>query len=180
MNRRTGQGGISRLEVAVVMAVLLVAGIGIAAWTRTRPRPAAKTLQAMDQMNKMWRGSVAYYETDHFNATGQLLPRQFPGPAAALEGNTACGCLRGGCPGGSAIWTSDPVWKALNFSLPEAHDFMPAYEARGVGTNAQFTVSSRGDTNCNGVFAEFSRTGHVDSDGKVTGSWLPVVRNELE
>jgi hypothetical protein len=182
MNRRVATYGRSRMEVAVVLCVLAALGIGLSWWTRSRPkvRTSAKTLQAMDQMNKMWRGSLTYYETDHFDALGKLLPRQFPGPAAAVEGTAACGCIRGGCPGGSPVYESDPVWRALGFSLPNAHDFMPAYESSGVGTSARFTLYSRGDTNCNGVFAEFSRTGYVDGDGKVTGSWLPVIKNELE
>jgi hypothetical protein len=84
------------------------------------------------------------------------------------------------CPGGSTVWASDGVWQALNFSLPDPHNYLPGYSGSGTGSNAQFTAYAKGDLNCNGVFAEFSRQGKINSNGDVTGSYQPIVVNELE
>jgi hypothetical protein len=43
-----------------------------------------------------------------------------------------------------------------------------------------FTAFAKGDLNCNGVLAEFSRDGAVNSQGDVTGSRIPTVVHELE
>jgi hypothetical protein len=69
---------------------------------------------------------------------------------------------------------------ALNFSLPDAHNYMPGYTGSGTGTSANFTAYAKGELDCDSTLAEFSRQGNINSNGDVTGSYQPVVKNELE
>jgi len=78
------------------------------------------------------------------------------------------------------VWTTDPVWAALKFSVPDAHTYMPGYSGAGYGTNAQFTAYARGNLDCDETVAEFWRNGSVRENGDVTGSFQPVTRNELD
>jgi hypothetical protein len=57
---------------------------------------------------------------------------------------------------------------------------MPGYTSTGTGTSAQFTAFAKGDLDCDTTLAKFSRNGGINSNGDVTGSYQPVVSNELE
>jgi hypothetical protein len=74
------------------------------------------------------------------------------------------------------LWGSDGVWLALQFSLPDGHNYMPGYS----GTATSFTAFAKGDLNCNSTNSTFTRTGGVDTNGDVSGSYQPVITNELE
>jgi hypothetical protein len=110
------------------------------------------------------------------------LAKEFPGPSAAYaNGGTDCGCSTGGrCPGSDTIWTSDPVWQALNFSIPDPFNYLPGYSGSGTGAGSIFTAFAKGDLNCNHTLATFTRTGSINANGDVTGSYQPVIVNELE
>jgi hypothetical protein len=133
-------------------------------------------------LNKEWSGSLTYYESDHIQAGGTALPKQFPGASAKMpNGATECGCSQGGrCPPNDSVWGSDGVWLALNFSLPDPHNYRPYYTSTGTGSNATFTAGARGDLNCNTTLSDFSRIGSINSNGDVTGSYQPTIVNELE
>jgi hypothetical protein len=57
---------------------------------------------------------------------------------------------------------------------------MPGYSSTGTGSAGQFTAFAKGDLNCNGTNSNFQRMGKIDGNGDVTGSYQPVVTNELE
>ncbi len=84
------------------------------------------------------------------------------------------------CPGNSTQWGSDGVWQALNFSLPDPHNYLPGYTGAMTGAAAQFTAFAKGDLNCNGTLATFERLGLINTNGDVSGSYQPVITNELE
>ncbi len=177
---RHGISGFTLVELMIVVAIIgLLAAIAIPAFSRYVRK--ARTSEAVGQLNKEWVGSLAYYESDHTVAFGKVLTKEFPGPSAAWASARECGCLTGAaCPGNNPIWASDPVWKALDFAMPDPHHYMPGYSASGTGVAAKFTAFSKGDMNCNGTLAEFTRAGVINSIGDVTGSQIPLVVNELE
>ena len=178
IQRRTS--GFTLVELMIVVAIIgLLAAIAVPAFTRYVRK--ARTTEAMAHLNKEWTGALTYYESDHTVVFGAVLTKEFPGPSASWANASECGCLTGAaCPAGNAIWNSDMIWQALSFSLADPHHYMPGFSAAGTGVSAKFTAFSKGDMNCNGTLAEFSREGVIDSHGDVTGSRIPTIVHELE
>jgi type II secretory pathway pseudopilin PulG len=168
----------------IVVAIIgILAAVAIPAFTRYVKK--SRTSEAVGHLNKEWAGSLTYYESDHIAAAGTMLPKRFPGvdntAAGLANAGKECGCTTGGrCAGGDTVWGKDAIWLALNFALPDPHNYLPRYVSAGTGPAAQFTANATGDLNCNATTSSFSRQGMINSNGDVTGSYQPLIANELE
>jgi len=176
---RKKNSGFTLVELMIVVAIIgILAAVAIPAFSKYIKR--AKTAEAANHLNKMWAGSVTYYETDHVDAAGNAVAKQFPATYAADIAGGECACqATGKCPGGGNEW-KNASWVALSFSIPDPFLYRPKYTSNGTLNAATFTAEAIGDLDCNGTLSNFKRLGAIDANGDVTGSKAPIVTNELE
>lgn len=177
---RNKNRGFTLVELMIVVAIIgILAAVAIPAFSKYIKK--SRTAEATQTLNKLWQGSVVYYEDDHNNATGDALAKQFPGPLAAVEQAANCCTLAGmKCAKSSAVYNTDPVWNALNFSMPETHYYLPRYTSAGVAVASTFTAEAEGDLDCDGTFARFRRIGNVDPGSGDARSFNILVGLETE
>ena len=111
LRSRKNNSGFTLVELMIVVAIIgILAAVAIPAFSKYIKR--SKTAEAAGQLNKMWAGSVTYFETDHVDANGASLPKQFPATVNNVPGQE-CACQASGkCPGGGAEW-QHASWVAL-------------------------------------------------------------------
>src|SRR4051794_19892162 len=75
---RKRQSGFTLVELMIVVAIIgILAAVATPAFSKYVKR--SRTAEAVGHLNKMWAGSVTYYETDHTDSSGNAVPKQFPG-----------------------------------------------------------------------------------------------------
>ncbi len=160
-------GDMLRLELdggsGSLMAVSAVLGaVAVPAFIKYIRR--AKTTEAVDQLDKIYKGAVDYFSTPRVDRSGEILPCQFPEDAPLTP--TTLGCCdpsvdRDGdcrCDPDPAAWDL-PAWAALRFQISDAHYFSYSFDSEGTGADASFTAHAQADLDGDGNFSTFQRFG---------------------
>ena len=132
----------------------------------------AKTTEAIDSLDRIYKGAVMYYETPRVSEEGELLPPQFPDSAEMTPPLGRC-CEAygpfdengdGRCDVKPTLWNT-PAWSALMFQMTSEHYYSYEFISNGkTGAEAEFTARALGDLDCDGVYGTFERYGKGAAD----------------
>lgn len=174
---RRHRDGFTIVEIMVSVSVALtLLAITVPPFLRMIHR--ARTVEAVDRLADLYRGSVAYYTGTR--ATESLVPvvapRQFPASVALAPATVPAG-VRTLDPEGT--WRS-ATWQALGFALREPHYYSYQYDSEGLGSSAAFTARALGDLDGNGSRSTFERTGHATDQLEIQGGEGLWIRDPVD
>jgi len=186
--------GFTLIELMIVVAILgILAVVAVPAFIKYMRR--AKTTEAIDELDKMYKGAAYYYTAPHVAITGSKLPCSFPEDQGVTPvGATCCGSLSvtndadqdERCDSNPDLWTT-PTWAALSFQMNDQHYFTYQFDELDGGSLslARFTASAYADLDCDQVQSTFQRLGYGDpkatrSECALRGSAAFYVENETE
>jgi hypothetical protein len=151
--------------------------------------------EAIDQLDKIYKGAAYYYTAPHVNANGSKLPCQFPEDQGVTPSSkTCCGSRSSAhdldkderCDSNPGLWTTGATWASLTFQINDQHFFTYEFDWNGKTlSEAMFTASAYADLDCDGEFSTFQRLGYGDpsatrSECAMKGSAAFYVENETE
>jgi prepilin-type N-terminal cleavage/methylation domain-containing protein len=158
--RKLNFKGFTLVELMVVVAILgILAVIAVPAFIKYMRR--AKTTEAIDQLDKIYKGAAFYYTAPHVSSTGSKIWCQFPTSQGVTPGATCCGALDtngdGRCDSNSNAW-NEKTWAALTFQVTDEVYFVYSFASNG-GTMsaAQATANAHADLDCDGDYSTFQR-----------------------
>jgi prepilin-type N-terminal cleavage/methylation domain-containing protein len=179
--RRLEARGFTLIEVVIVTAIIgILAVVAVPAFIKYIRR--VKTVEATDNIRRLYDSSITYYEAEHRDLNQNILPRQFPAAQAVTPAKGACcGKPDGKCnPADEAKGWQTPTWLALKFSVNDPFYFSYQYDSTGTETDAKFKAWAFGDLDCDGEFSEFMRGGSVDAKTKTPTGDNPYTKNAAE
>lgn len=191
LTRLRTRKGFTLIELMIVVAILaILAVVAVPAFIKYMRR--AKTTEAIDQLDKIYKGAAVYYASPRANSAGEKLPCQFPASVVATPVEaTCCGDLGGPdanaddrCDSDQNAW-ADLAWAALSFQMSDAHFFIYQFDSSGTLSDAIFTASAFGDLDCDDQQSTFQRMGNGDPSARpqecsIKGSAAFFVDNETE
>ncbi len=162
---RSNKKGLTLIELMVGVVLLAILSV-VAVPVFTRYMRKAKTAEAIDMLDKIYKGAVGYFTTPRVlpDSAGQTFADcRFPTSHTAVYplGTSCCDLSGAGdsrCPANPSAW-DDASWTGLKFELTEAHYFQYKFEASGVDSTALFTAHAQADLDCDANFSTFQRYG---------------------
>ena len=162
--------GFTLVELMVVVAILgILAVIAVPAFIKYMRR--AKTTEAIDELDKIYKGSAFYYTSPHIDKNGSRMYCQFPTNQGLTPANDCCktasdGNKDGRCDSNSNAWNT-VTWSALTFQVNDEVYFQYSYASNGSALDkAAATANAHADLDCDTTYSTFQRL--VWGDPKAT------------
>lgn len=175
---RKHQKGISTTLIIALLAILMIVSAALYSPVSNYLR-RSKTTEATMNVRKLFDSSVSYYEDEHKDKDGNVLPRQFPESVGFIPAQMACdGDSPRAHKSTREMW-NHPTWRALNFGIGEGQEFYYSYryESSGIGEGSSAKILAQGDLDCDGKLEYFDRSAVVENNSINRGYYH---ENELE
>ena len=172
MKRRVS--GFTLIELMIVVAIIgILAAVAVPAFVNYMRK--AKTVEAVEALDKIKIGAREYFVVDHWSSAGTLLPSMFPQAVNQVPVSGPC-CQK--CFTTPVEWESGG-WSVLRFGLSDPHFYAYTFAASGTGSSARYTANALGDLDCDSTYSTYQIRGSVDGEGGVIFIG-PLITDELE
>jgi prepilin-type N-terminal cleavage/methylation domain-containing protein len=168
---RSKNSGFTLVELMVVVIILgLLAAVAIPAFTRYIKR--AKTAEAPNNIARIYQAQMTYYQAMTERGSAGFANAATPTPSANPGPSKY--------PPNIVLWSSDPEWGAIGFSISTGHYF--SYSSpRTAGPSSSgdgFSVTATGDLDGDDVNSTFTRVALIVG-GEIQSSPIEITA-ELE
>ncbi len=164
--------GFTLIELMIVVAIIgILSSIATPAFLKYVRR--SRTVEAMNNIRKIYDGEIAYFDVDHVSRTGIRASAQFvsaaPQPSDVPSGQKTTG-----------NW-DDAGWVELKFHMDGPALYRYSAIASGFRLDASFTARAEGDLDGDDLTSVFERIGAIDSStGEAIGGSGVYTAFELE
>lgn len=184
--------GFTLIELMIVVAILaILAVVAVPAFIKYMRR--AKTTEAIDELDKIYKGAAVYYASPKINKAGSKLECQFPDNQGVTPVEATCCASLGGpdndaderCDQTTQYWDTD-TWSSVSFQITDQHYFTYSFiQNNQTLSDAQFTAQANADLDCDTIQSTFQRLGFGDpgatkAECSLQGSSAFYVENETE
>ncbi len=167
-----GTRGEAQLQSTIALLPVLAV---VAVPQFTKYMRTAKTAEAIELLDLLKKGAATYYTTPRTDASGVVVPCQFPETIGITPSVTTC-CSDGGadadgddrCDANPAAWDAR-TWSALKFAITDQHYFRYEFRSSGTLADATATIRAYGDLDCDGNFSTFELSLKGDPNATLQG-----------
>jgi type IV pilus assembly protein PilA len=179
--RRKRAGGFTLIELMIVVAIIgILAAVAIPAFIKYIRK--SKTVEATEGLDKINIGAKSYFQADHYNSTGTIVAKSFPGTSTWTPATDCCaGATAPKCPGDAteaAAWNGTS-WRQLHFQLTDPHYFQFQFTSTGTNLGAAYSSYAQGNLDCDATYSSYKFAGSVDTEFGVSAKG-PIIDNEIE
>jgi hypothetical protein len=131
------------------------------------PKQDAAEAEAQLGLRWLFDAATAYYEADHADLKGEILPKQFP-VTTPLAPKVSC-CATPGritCEPSPHDFEAE-TWQSLVFSRDAPFHFQYEFVSSGSGRSAKFLARAVGDPTCTGKMQVWEVSAKIAPDGAV-------------
>ncbi len=187
--RKLNVRGFTLVELMVVVAILgILAVVAVPAFIKYMRR--AKTTEAIDELDKVFKGAAFYYTAPKIDQAGTKIYCQFPAFQGLTPGANCCLAALdtdqdGRCNPSNAYWNTK-VWASLTFQISDQSYFVYSFDSNSkTMVEAKATANAHADLDCDGSMSTFQRIIDGDNDAKyaecsAVGASAYFVDNETE
>lgn len=184
--RNLKKRGFTLIELMIVVAILgILAAVAIPAFINYMKR--AKTSEATVSIDRMFDGSVTYFDTPIADKSGTSCEGCLPPTVGWTPDATPTDTKRSAAPVLTA-WTTNGTWNSLDFAMTDDHYYSYQYVANCSGgacvtTNFEY-CQALGNLDGDTAYSLFERRGTVTASGDgtliLTGAAALYKNNPLE